>query len=242
MPIRVSKDRINMDDKTLEQPVLKDYGETVFTANSGTTYTIDLTEGNVFNITLTDNCTFTFANPPTSGTAGSFTLILTQDGTGSRTATWPGAVRWPSAVVPSLYSTAASVNIFTFLTINGGTLWFGAAGEGIDALPPFSGYLDYGWFGGGSGGGTRSTVDRIDYSNDTATASLRGPLSAARYSLAATGTSTYGWFGGGLNTSFAIVSTVDRIDYANDTATASLRGPLSLARYGLAATQNSPVN
>jgi len=119
-------------------------------------------------------------------------------------------------------------------------LWFGAAGEGIDALPPFSGYLDYGWFGGGSGASIVSTVDRIDYSNDTATASLRGPLSLARSTLAATGTSTYGWFGGGFDG--GVFSTIDRIDYSNDTATASLRGPLSAARFGPAATQNSPVN
>jgi len=102
---------------------------------------------------------------------------------------------------------------------------------------PFDGHLDYGWFGGGRGGSNLSTVDRIDYSNDTATASLRGPLSAARYLLAATGTSTYGWFGGGSGP----FSTVDRIDYSNDTATASLRGPLSAARAASAATQNSPV-
>ena len=232
MPIRISKDRINMDDKVLEQPVLKDYGETVVTANSGTTYTINLTAGNVFNITLTGNCAFTFANPPVSGVAGSFTLILTQDGTGSRTVTWPGAVRWPSAVVPSLYSAAASVNIFTFLTINGGTLWFGAAGDGVDETPitPAS----FGWFGGGFG---FSTVYRIDYTTDTNTASVRGPLSAARYALAATGTSTFGWFGGGFTTT--AVSTVDRIEYATDTNTASVRGTLSTTLFGHAATGTS---
>ena len=43
--MRVSKDRIDMDDKTLQKPVLKDYGETVVTADSGSSYTIDLTEG-----------------------------------------------------------------------------------------------------------------------------------------------------------------------------------------------------
>jgi hypothetical protein len=40
-------------------------------------------------------------------------------------------------------------------------------------------------------------VDRIDFSNDTATASSKGPLSAARYNLAATGNKYYGYFGGG---------------------------------------------
>jgi hypothetical protein len=126
MPIRVSKDRIDMDDKVLQKPVLKDYGETVVTANSGTSYTIDLTAGNVFNITLTGNCAFTFANPPTAGTAGSFTLILTQDATGARTATWPGAVRWQDGVAPALTAAADAADIVSFVTVNGGTLWFGA--------------------------------------------------------------------------------------------------------------------
>ena len=126
MPIRVSKDRINMDDKTLEQPVLKDYGETAVTANSGTSYTIDLTEGNVFDITLTGDCTFTFANPPASGTAGSFTLILTQDATGSRTVTWPTAVEWLGDETPQLTATANFADIFTFLTLDAGTTWYGA--------------------------------------------------------------------------------------------------------------------
>ena len=228
MTIRVSKTRVDMDGKDLERPVLKDYGETVITANSGSSYTIDLTQGNVFNITLTDDCAFTFATDAPSGVAVSFTLILTQDETGDREVTWPGAVVW-LAGEPELLATAESFNVLIFLTVTGGTTWYGATGGGV--LPPPT-PLQYGWFGGGA-----STVDRIDYANDTATASVRGPLSAARYYLAATGTSAYGWFGGGLSPS--IVSRVDRIDYANDTATASVRGPLSAARWGPAATGTS---
>ena len=89
--------------------------------------------------------------------------------------------------------------------------------------------LEAAWFGGGSG--PLSTVQRITYATDTATATVRGPLSLARFNLAAAGNDTDGWFGGG-SPNF---STVDRITYATDTATASVRGPLSLARYGLAA-------
>jgi hypothetical protein len=81
-----------------------------------------------------------------------------------------------------------------------------------------------------------SRVDRIDFSNDTGTANIRGPLSLARSSLAATGNSNYGWFGGG---SPGPLSTVERIDFSNDAATASPRGPLSLARQTSAATGNS---
>ena len=96
----------------------------------------------------------------------------------------------------------------------------------------------HGWFGGGSYG---STVDRIDFSNDTGTANIRGSLSLARNSLAATGNSNYGWFGGGYvpGSPGTLYSRVDRIDFSNDSSTASVRGPLSLARYQPAATGNS---
>jgi hypothetical protein len=43
-----------------------------------------------------------------------------------------------------------------------------------------TGNSSFGYFGGGFPGPV-STVDRIDYSNDTATASPKGPLSLARY-------------------------------------------------------------
>ena len=93
------------------------------------------------------------------------------------------------------------------------------------------------WFGGGqvlSPYSPRSTVDRITYATDTATASVRGPLSSDKTRLAAASNTTDGWFGGGY-----LMSTVNRITFATDTATASVRGPLSLARINLAAAGNS---
>ena len=79
-----------------------------------------------------------------------------------------------------------------------------------------TGNADFGYFGGGIHPSALSTVDRIDYSNDTATASPKGPLSSARYDLAATGNASFGYFGGG---SPSTKSTVDRIDYSSDTGT-----------------------
>lgn len=114
-----------MDDKILQKPVIKDYGETRIAENSGTAYTIDLTRGNVWEVTLTGNVTFTFSNPPASGTAGSFTLIKKQDATGSRTVTWPASVDWAGGTAPTLTATASSVDILTFLTTDGGTIWWG---------------------------------------------------------------------------------------------------------------------
>jgi hypothetical protein len=105
---------------------------------------------------------------------------------------------------------------------------------------------NYGWWGGGVDAtpATSAVVDRIDFSNDTGTASLRGSLFQARNNLAATGNSNYGWFGGG-STAFPATPTtqstrVDRIDFSNDSPAGALsRGTLTLARYGLAATGNS---
>ena len=114
-----------MDDKILRKPVLEDYGETRVAANSSTSYTANLQTGNVFEITLTGNCAFTFSNPPASGTAGSFTLILKQDGTGGRTVTWPAAVDWQSGSAPTVLAHANAINIYTFMTTDGGTTWYG---------------------------------------------------------------------------------------------------------------------
>jgi hypothetical protein len=100
----------------------------------------------------------------------------------------------------------------------------------------------FGWFGGGFAPGVRSTVDRIDFSTDSATASVRGPLSSARYSQAATGNANYGWSAGGVINIAPLtrISSVDRIDFANDSPTsASIRGPLSIARHQAGSTGNA---
>ena len=102
----------------------------------------------------------------------------------------------------------------------------------------------HGWFGGGvtptSSPVQVSRVDRIDFSNDTGTANIRGSLILAKTSLAATGNSNYGWFGGGNNSSIPVFYTsIDRIDFSNDSIQASSRGPLTLERQFLAATGNS---
>jgi len=96
----------------------------------------------------------------------------------------------------------------------------------------------HGWFAGG-GAPVISRVDRIDFSNDSVTANIRGPLGAAKYVLAATGNSNYGWFGGGLTITPIMVSSVDRIDFSNDSSAVSVRGPLSFARQLMAAAGNS---
>ena len=79
--------------------------------NSGTADTIDWGAGNFQKSTMTGNCTFTFTAPSVKGR---FQLMLVQDGTGSRTATWPAAVKWPGGTAPTLSTAASSIDIITF--------------------------------------------------------------------------------------------------------------------------------
>ena len=126
----VDADVLQMGDNIVQRPVMKDYGETVnaIGAIGGGTQDIDLTLGNVVTGTVdTSTTTFTFSNPPTTGTAGSFTLILTNGG--SQTVNWPGAVDWAGGSAPSL--TSSGVDIITFTTLDAGTIWYGFA-AGLD--------------------------------------------------------------------------------------------------------------
>ena len=119
---------VSLEDNEVTRPKLKDYSVTTVIANTGTTYTIDLESGNVFNLTLTGNCTYTFSNPPASGSAGAFTLIQNQDGTGSRTVAWPASAEWAGGSARTITSTASSTDVFTFITTDGGTTWYGFTG------------------------------------------------------------------------------------------------------------------
>jgi hypothetical protein len=115
---------INMADNTFQRPKILDYGETLNAIGSigGGSQDIDLTLGNVVSGTVdTSETTFTFSNPPATGTAGSFTLFLTNGG--SQTVNWPASVDWPGGTAPTL--TASGIDILVFETLDGGTIWHG---------------------------------------------------------------------------------------------------------------------
>jgi len=97
-----------------------------------------------------------------------------------------------------------------------------------------TGNANYGWFSGGSIGAFRSTIYRVDYSNDLVSSTLRGILTKDRANFRGSGNSLFGWVGPGNNGD----SSIDRIDYSNDTANASARGNLSQTRYTQASFSN----
>lgn len=95
--------------------------ETPVVANTGTSYTI--TDKSFHSLILTGNCTYTF---PTATAGKQFTLLQKQDGTGSRTVTWPASVRWAGGTAPTITATAAQTDIISFIA--DGTYWLGFVG------------------------------------------------------------------------------------------------------------------
>lgn len=84
---------------------------THFTVTWATPVAIDFTPGDTAKITLGGNTTIIFSG---TLTGKYYTIMLTQDGTGSRTVTWPGGVKWPGSVTPTLTTTAGRTDIVTF--------------------------------------------------------------------------------------------------------------------------------
>ena len=99
------------------------YIEKINTLTSSSTITVDCATASVHKVTLATSTQFNIANLPTGGTV---TLIITQDGTGSRTATFgtdgSSAVKFPSNS-STLSTGAADIDVVTI--INDGTNFLG---------------------------------------------------------------------------------------------------------------------
>ncbi len=108
------------------------YNETyVAPTSSSNATTIACESGNYFKHTLTENTTFTFSNPPSSGTGFSFILHLIQDSS-ARTVTWPGSVDWAGGSAPTISTGNGDDDFFVFATSDGGTIWYGfTAGQAM---------------------------------------------------------------------------------------------------------------
>jgi hypothetical protein len=116
-------DTQTLTNKTVEAGTFTNgYTEESFTSTPTSTITLDLANGSVQIITLGGNITYTF---PTPVAGKSFILVHKQDGTGSRTVTWPASVKWPAGTAPTLTSTASRADKFVFTAIDSSS-WLGS--------------------------------------------------------------------------------------------------------------------
>ncbi len=94
--------------------------------SDGATVAINWRDGNQQKVVLGGNRTITFSN----FIAGQILrLVVCQDGTGSRTLTWPAVVRWQGGSAPTLTTTANSCDLVSFVATNATSslVVFGAA-------------------------------------------------------------------------------------------------------------------
>ena len=76
--------------------------------SDGSTITIDMADSNNFSVTLGGNRTFANPSNDTAGQSGS--IFITQDGSGSRTASWDTDWDFAGGVAPTLTTTAGAVD------------------------------------------------------------------------------------------------------------------------------------
>lgn len=115
---------INMGDKTIQRPVMKDYAEEPFSlGNIAGSVDINFENGNFQYGTLIGDITLNFTNPPATGKVGSMTLELIQDATGGRTITFPASCKFAGGTAPVPSAGANAKDIFVLYTRDGGTTY-----------------------------------------------------------------------------------------------------------------------
>jgi len=120
---------VQMSDQELRRALLLDYAIKHNSVSSvAGVLTLDLTTGNSFVTTLTENITtVTISNPPATGNYGQFVIKIIQDGTGGAfTVTWPASVIWPGGTAPVITTSNGAIDEITLRTIDAGTEWRGS--------------------------------------------------------------------------------------------------------------------
>ena len=90
----------------------------VTTLSDGATVTLDMAAGATNAVTLAGNRTLALTNPK----AGQSVLLrVIQDGTGSRTLSYPASVKWPGGTAPTLTTTANASDWLGFKCVDAAT-------------------------------------------------------------------------------------------------------------------------
>lgn len=82
--------------------------------------TMDCSLADIFILTLTENTTLT---PTNTATGKTYMLKVAQDGTGGWTLAFAAAVKFPGGTDPVITPAASSVDVLSFLSVDGTTLY-----------------------------------------------------------------------------------------------------------------------
>ena len=88
--------------------------------SSATTITLDMATACHFTVTLAHNTTFADPSNEVAGQSGS--IIITQDGTGSRTAAFNSAFKFVGGTAPTLSTAAGAVDRIDYLVVAAGNI------------------------------------------------------------------------------------------------------------------------
>lgn len=122
---------IRMADLIIQRPLLVDYAIADNTVSSVSgTLTLDLSTGNSFGTTLTENTTVVITNPPATGNYGQLVIEIIQDASaGAFTVTWPSGVIWAGGAAPTITTSNGAIDEITLRTRNAGTSYKGSFGQ-----------------------------------------------------------------------------------------------------------------
>jgi len=112
-----------MNNNVVARPEILDYSVTTTTAASvSNVITLDMSLGNVFTTTLTENInTITVTNPPATGSYGELLWIVTQDAASSFTIAWSATFLYPGGIDPVMTATVNAIDEFSLHTTDAGT-------------------------------------------------------------------------------------------------------------------------
>ena len=92
--------------------------QAIATLTDGATVTVDFADGNQGKVTIAGNRTIAFSN---AVEGQSYRLRIQQDGTGSRTVTWPSSgvtINWPGGTEPTLATTGGHADVIVLTCID----------------------------------------------------------------------------------------------------------------------------
>lgn len=90
----------------------------ILAASDGATVTFDCGKSDKHSVTLGGNRTLALSNDVGNQV---ITVLLKQDGGGSRTVTWWSGILWAGGTTPTLTTTAGKYDVFTFIRLGTGS-------------------------------------------------------------------------------------------------------------------------